>query len=75
MLTLFQAQNFFSDYLLIIMSDTQIKTPVSNLFHIPFGFSLGSKGFLVTVRFCAYLNPLSPTHMAIVALSVFSNLV
>ena len=35
---------------LFITSDSVIKTPVSNLFHIPFGFLLGSKGFLVALR-------------------------
>ena len=56
------------------MSDTTVKTPVSNPFYILFGLLWDFIDGLVPWRFFTYLNLLSLTHMANLAVSIFSNL-
>lgn len=56
------------------MSDTTVRTPVSNPFYILFGLLWDFVDNLVPWRFFTYLNPLSPTHMANLAVSIFANL-
>ena len=56
------------------MSDTTTRTPVSNPFYILFGLLWDFVDNLVPWRFFTYLNLLSLTHMANLAVSIFANL-